>query len=54
MRKLGWLTVLLALFSVTACEKTKPPGKANEHKDGDDHEHKAGDGHEHEDGEKKK
>ena len=54
MRKLGWLTVLLALFSVTACEKTKPLGKANEYKDRDGHEHNDGDSHEHKDGDKKK
>lgn len=53
MRKLGWLTVLLALFSVAACEKTKPAGKANEHKDGDGHDHKEDDGHEHMEGENK-
>ena len=45
MRKLGWLAVVLALFSLTGCEKTKPAGKAHEHKDGDGHEHKDGDAH---------
>ena len=67
MRKLGLITFLV-MVSISACDKTKPAGKADEHtendgreheageadkhKDGDGDKHKDGDGHEHKDGEK--